>query len=68
MSCMTFLEKFVVIYLDDIIVYSEFLKDHVVHLKAVFRKLREYKFYIKKEKSKFCRKQITFLGHVLSSA
>ncbi|KAL0413714.1 UNVERIFIED_CONTAM: Transposon Ty3-I Gag-Pol polyprotein [Sesamum radiatum] len=60
-----FLDLFVV-YLDDIVVYSESLIDHVRHLKAVFQKLREYELYAKKEKCEFCCEQITFLGHVIS--
>ena len=44
-----FLDKFVIVYLDDIIVYSKSLKDHIDQ-KVVFRKLREYKLYVKQEK------------------
>ncbi|KAL0452905.1 UNVERIFIED_CONTAM: Retrovirus-related Pol polyprotein from transposon.6 [Sesamum latifolium] len=61
-----FLDRFVVVYLDDIVVYSESLIDHVRHLRAVFQKLREYELYAKKEKCEFCCEQITFLGHVIS--
>ncbi|KAL0386155.1 UNVERIFIED_CONTAM: Retrovirus-related Pol polyprotein from transposon.6 [Sesamum radiatum] len=61
-----FLDRFVVVYLDDIVVYSKSLIDHVSHLRVVFQKLREYELYAKKEKCKFCCEQITFLGHVIS--
>ncbi|KAL0462743.1 UNVERIFIED_CONTAM: Transposon Ty3-I Gag-Pol polyprotein [Sesamum latifolium] len=60
------LYRFLVVYLDDIVVYSESLIDHVKHLRAVFQKLREYELYAKKEKCEFCCEQITFLGHVIS--
>ncbi|KAL0345854.1 UNVERIFIED_CONTAM: Transposon Ty3-I Gag-Pol polyprotein [Sesamum radiatum] len=59
-------DRFVVVYLDDIVVYLESLTDHLVHLRVVFQKLREYELYAKKEKCEFCCEQITFLGHVIS--
>ena len=61
-----FLDQFVVVYLDDIVVYSETLVDHVNHLRKVFSKLREYKLYVKKEKCEFCRQEVKFLGHWVS--
>lgn len=60
-----YLDRFVVVYLDDIVVYSESLEDHLMHLTDVFSRLREYELYVKKEKCEFCRDQITFLGHVI---
>lgn len=62
-----FLEKFVVVYLDDIVLCSESFEDHVVHLWAVFSKLREHELYIKKEKCEFCREHITFFGLAVSN-
>ncbi|KAL0438985.1 UNVERIFIED_CONTAM: Enzymatic polyprotein [Sesamum latifolium] len=59
-------DRFVVVYLDDIVVYSESLIDRVRHLRAGFQKLREYELYAMKEKCEFCCEQITFLGHVIS--
>ncbi|KAL0362191.1 UNVERIFIED_CONTAM: Transposon Ty3-I Gag-Pol polyprotein [Sesamum calycinum] len=59
-------DRFVVVYLDDIVIYSESLNDHLKHLRAVFKKLIEYELYAKKEKCEFCCEQITFLGHVIS--
>ncbi|KAL5862505.1 hypothetical protein ACOSQ3_000019 [Xanthoceras sorbifolium] len=44
-----FLDKFVVVYLDGIVIYSNSLAEYVVHLRRVFSKLREYKLYVKKE-------------------
>ena len=61
-----FLDRFVVVYLDDIVVYSACFFEHIVHLKQVFSKLREYKLYVKKEKCEFCRKEVKFLGHWVS--
>ncbi|KAL5775969.1 hypothetical protein ACOSP7_013526 [Xanthoceras sorbifolium] len=61
-----FLDKFVVVYLDDIVIYSNSLAEHVVHLRQVFSKLREHKLYVKKEKCEFCRQEVMFLGHWVS--
>ena len=58
-----FLDRFVVVYLHNIMVYSESLSDHVSHLHEVFSRLREFELYVKKDKCEFCRKKITFLGH-----
>ncbi|KAL0393056.1 UNVERIFIED_CONTAM: RNA-directed DNA polymerase [Sesamum radiatum] len=44
-----YLDWFVVVYLDDIVIYSESLNKHVKHLRAVFQRLREYELYAKKE-------------------
>nr|CAD1823066.1 unnamed protein product [Ananas comosus var. bracteatus] len=58
-----YLDKFVVIYLDDIVVYSKTLEEHVEHLRIVFRTLKEHSLYVKKEKCYFAQKEIMFLGH-----
>lgn len=60
-----FLNHFVVVYLDDIVVYNESLESHIEHLRFVFSKLREYTLYVKKEKCEFYRQEIMFLGHLL---
>jgi len=58
-----FLDKFVVVYLDDIVVYSDTLEDHVQHLRQVFQVLRETELYVKKEKCSFAQPEVMFLGH-----
>ena len=58
-----YLDAFVVVYLDDIVVYSQTLNKHEMHLKKVFQRLKEHKLYVKLEKCEFAREQITFLGH-----
>ncbi|KAL0302195.1 UNVERIFIED_CONTAM: Retrovirus-related Pol polyprotein from transposon.6 [Sesamum angustifolium] len=58
--------QFVVVYLDDIVIYSETLNEHVKHLRAIFQRLREYELYAKKENCEFLCEQITFLGYVIS--
>ena len=48
-----YLDRFVVIYLNDIVVYSNMLEEHKQHLREVFKVLRENELYIKKEKCSF---------------
>ena len=60
-----FLDKFVVVYLDDIVVYSSCLEEHVNHLRQVFQKLREHELYIKLEKCSFAKEEVHFLGHIV---
>jgi hypothetical protein len=57
------LNDFVVVYIDDILIYSSSLEKHVEHLWKVFQKLRENKLYAKIEKCKFGVTKVDFLGH-----
>ncbi len=52
-----------VICIDDILVYSNFMEEHVEHVWKVFQRLRENKLYIKFEKCKFEVAEVDFLGH-----
>ncbi|GKV50067.1 hypothetical protein SLEP1_g56783 [Rubroshorea leprosula] len=58
-----FLDKFVVVYLDDIVVYSETLEEHVQHLRQILQVLRENELYVKQEKCSFAQQEVMFLGH-----
>jgi hypothetical protein len=60
------LDKFVVVFIDDILVYSKNEEDHAKHLKVVLTKLREHKLYAKFSKCEFWLRKVPFLGHVLS--
>ena len=57
-----FLDRFVVVYLDEIVIYSQSLDEH---LRQVFRVLRENQLYVKKEKCSFAQHEIPFLGHIV---
>ncbi|RVW19037.1 Retrovirus-related Pol polyprotein from transposon 17.6 [Vitis vinifera] len=63
-----YLDVFVVVYLDDIVVYSKTLTEHERHLRLVFQRLRENRLYVKLEKCEFAQEEITFLGHKISAS
>ncbi|WVZ75481.1 hypothetical protein U9M48_023527, partial [Paspalum notatum var. saurae] len=60
------LDKFVVVFIDDILIYSKSEKEHEEHLKIVLTRLREHKLYAKFSKCAFWLKEVSFLGHILS--
>jgi len=60
------LDKFVVVCIDDILVYSENEQDHVEHLRVVLTRLREHQLYAKFSKCEIWLKKVPFLGHILS--
>jgi len=57
------LDDFVVVYINDILVYSNSMEEHAEHLQKVFQKLRENKLYAKSEKCEFRVSKVDFLGH-----
>ena len=61
-----YLDDFVVVYLDDIVIYSRTLEEHVNHLSLVLSQLRKYTLYVKMEKCEFAQQEIKFLGHLVS--
>ncbi|WVZ58037.1 hypothetical protein U9M48_008349 [Paspalum notatum var. saurae] len=60
------LDKFIVVFIDDILVYSRNKKEHEEHLRIVLSRLREHKLYAKFSKCAFWLKEVAFLGHILS--
>jgi hypothetical protein len=62
---MEYLDKFVVVFIDDILVYSRNEEKHEGHLCLVLQKLRDLKLYAKLSKCEFWLKQVAFLGHVV---
>ena len=59
------MEKFVVVFIDDILVYSRTPKEHAEHLRIVLGELRKHQLYAKFSKCKFWLRQVGFLGHIL---
>jgi hypothetical protein len=62
------LDKFVVVFIDDILVYSKNEEEHARHLHVVLQRLREHHLYAKLSKCDFWLKEIKFLGHTISQA
>ena len=60
-----FLDKFVVVFIDDILVYSKTKEEHVEHLKLTLEVLRREKLYAKFSKCEFWIERVQFLGHVI---
>jgi hypothetical protein len=63
---MEYLDKFVVVFIDDILVYSRSEEEHEKHLCLALQNLQEPRLYAKFSKCEFWMKQVAFLGHVIS--
>jgi hypothetical protein len=61
---MDYLNKFVVVFIDDILIYSQSEEEHVDHLKMVLQRLREHQLYAKLSKCEFWIDEVLFLGHI----
>jgi hypothetical protein len=61
-----FLDQFIIVFIDDILIYSKTKEDHKKHLEVALQVLREHKLYAKFEKCDFWQHQVKFLGHVVS--
>ena len=63
-----YLDCFVIVFIDDILIFSKSMEEHEEHLRIVFQILREKKLYEKFKKCEFWLDQVVFLGHVISEA
>ena len=61
-----YLDRFVVVFIDDILVYSKSQEEHEEHLRLILDRLRDEKLYAKFKKCEFWLDQVSFLGHVIS--
>jgi hypothetical protein len=61
-----YLDKFIMFFLNDILVYSKDEEEHKEHLRLVLYKLQDHILYAKLSKCEFWLKQVAFLGHVIS--
>jgi hypothetical protein len=61
-----FLDRFVLVFIDDILIYSKSREEHEEHLKLVLQVIREHHLYAKFSKCDFFQKQVHYLGHVIS--
>ncbi|KAL0190943.1 hypothetical protein M9458_013641, partial [Cirrhinus mrigala] len=60
------LNRWAIVYIDDILIYSNSYSEHVQHVRAVLQRLIEHQLYAKEEKCEFHQERITFLGYVIS--
>jgi hypothetical protein len=60
------LDQFVMVFIDDILMYSKSMEEHEEHLRIVLQRLREHQLYAKFSKCEFWIKEVPFLGHVVS--
>jgi hypothetical protein len=63
---MEYLDKFVVVFIDDILIFSKKEEEHDEHLHLVLQKLKENQLYAKLNKYEFWLKEVLFLGHIIS--
>jgi hypothetical protein len=62
---MDYLNKFVVVFIDDILIYSQSEEEHADHLRMVLQRLREHQLYAKLSKCEFWIDEVLFLGHII---
>jgi hypothetical protein len=64
---MTELDKFVVVFIDNILIYSKSEEEHAQHLRVILQQLRDHQLYAKFSKCAFWLKEVLFLGHIISA-
>jgi hypothetical protein len=64
---MEYLDKFIVVFIDDILEFSRTEEEHEVHLRLVLEKLRAHQLYAEFSKCEFWMTEVAFLGHVIST-
>ena len=62
----SYLDQFVVVFIDDILVYSKSQEDHERHLRIVLQTMREHQFFAEFNKCEFWLEEVAFLGHIIS--
>ncbi|GJW83154.1 putative reverse transcriptase domain-containing protein [Tanacetum coccineum] len=65
--CKPYLDRFVIVFIDDILIYSKSRKEHEGHLKLILKLLKEEELYAKFSKCEFWLSKVQFLGHVIDS-
>ncbi|GKF93976.1 putative reverse transcriptase domain-containing protein, partial [Tanacetum coccineum] len=65
--CKSYLDRFVIVFIDDILIYSKSRKEHEGHLKLILRLLKKEELYARFSKCEFWLSKVQFLGHVIDS-
>ncbi|KAI3784347.1 hypothetical protein L1987_43445 [Smallanthus sonchifolius] len=65
--CKPYLDQFVIVFIDDILIYSRTKEDHTTHLKLILELLKKEQLYAKFSKCEFWLREIHFLGHVINN-
>jgi hypothetical protein len=63
---MDYLDKFVVVFIDNILIYSQSEEEQVDHLKMILQRLRGHQLYAKLSNCKFWIDEVLFLGHIIN--
>ena len=63
----SFLNKFIIVYLNNIVIYSNSLNEYITHIKQVLKALAQHYLYAKPSKCVFAAEKIKFCGHIVGS-
>jgi hypothetical protein len=63
---MDYMDKFVVVFIDDILIYTQSEEEHVKHLKMVLQRMQEHHLYAKLSKCQFWIHEVLFFGHIIN--
>ena len=65
--CKPFLDRFIIVFIDDILIYSKSKAEHTQHLRLVLELLQGNRLYAKFSKCEFWLEEVQFLGHIINS-